>query len=340
MPENPLVGPRPDLKIFAIGRSRLLAEDLCALGGATLLPLQEESFADGEIQIKPLLPLRLPDPEEEVVILHTLGFELPKSPGEKIWELLMLASLLKDEGCERLTALLPYLAYSRSDQRKEPLDPLSLRYLAQLCEAAGFKRILTLDVHNPGAFENAFRCSSVNLEAAPLFCEYIKAQGLGEGSLVVMSPDLGGVKRAERFSRRLQAVLSRRPAAPKVSLAIAEKYREKEGLRGQALVGEVKDAHVLIYDDMISTGKTVLKAADLARSHGARSVRVLACHGIFSQEPEKLLSSPLLDQIIVTNSNPFLGGIQGREFKKLQVLSCAPLLAQGLGLMPTSWEIT
>jgi ribose-phosphate pyrophosphokinase len=119
-------------------------------------------------------------------------------------------------------------------------------------------------------------------------------------------------------------------------MAIVEKYREKEGLRGQALVGAVKDAHVFIYDDIISTGKTVLRAADLARQHGAKFVTVMATHGLFSEDVEKVLRAPCIDEFVVTNSNLSLLDPKFKEFPKLKILSCVPILAQGLGIMGIS----
>lgn len=313
-------------KVFGLGSSSILAQELCELWGTESQQVQEEKFPDGEIKLRP----RATVPQGNVWVLHSMAFEATKSPGDKIWELLMFISLLKDEGAGSITALLPYFSYSRADQKKETMDPLALRYLAQLYEAAGIQKILTIDVHNLAAFQNAFRCPSMNLEASFLFCDYLNSKNIPDIPLVVMSPDLGGLKRAEKFCRDLQTVLSK--SKPRViSMAIAEKYREKGGLRGQTLVGSVSDAHVFMYDDIISTGKTVLRAADLARQHGARSVTVMATHGLFSEDAEKILESPLINEIVVTNTNLNLLAPKFKEFPKLKVLSCASVLAQGLG---------
>jgi ribose-phosphate pyrophosphokinase len=318
-------------KIFGIGGSRPLAQQLCDLLGVELHKIQEESFPDGEIKLKPMADVS----RENVLVVHSMCFEPAKNPSDKIWELLMFVSLLKDEGADSISALLPYFSYSRSDQKKEFQDPLTLRYLAQLYEAAGIQNIFTLDVHNLAAFQNAFRCPSINIEASSLFCDYLTTKSLPEGPLVVMSPDLGGIKRAEKFCKNLQASLSKEHPRS-VTMSILEKYREKEGLRGEALVGVVEGAHVFMYDDIISTGQTVLRAADLARRHGARSVRVMATHGLFSENTEAILGSPLIDEFVVTNSNPSLLGAKFEKFSKLKILSCASILAQGLGLAVTS----
>ncbi len=201
------------------------------------------------------------------------------------------------------------------------MDPLILNYLAQVYEAIGVQRVYTLDAHNPAAFENAFRCISANLEAAPVFANYL-CQHTHEGSLVVMSPDIGGIKRAEKFRRLLETTLER-----EVGMAFLEKYREESGLLGSTIVGDVGGANVLIYDDLISTGKTVLRASEVLHQKKARSVSVLSSHGLFSENKERLLKSDLVDEIVVTNSNPSVLSDDFKVFPKLKVISCVPILA-------------
>lgn len=309
-------------KFFGIGSGQRIARELCDHLGVELQQVKEEKFPDGETKLKPLENIA----SHDIVVIGSMAFEATRSPNEKICELLFFVKLLKNEGAEHITAILPYLSYSRSDQKKEPFDPLTLSYLAQLYEAVGIETILTLDVHNIAAFQNAFRCSNINIEAAPLFCEHLKSHFSSACPLVIMSPDLGGIKRVEKFRNRLQLTLAR-----PVSMAVLEKYREKEGLLGQSLVGSVKGAHVFIYDDMISTGKTVLRAAEVARENGAMSLTVIATHGLFSEAPEEILQSPLIDEVIVTNSNPSLHSPQFEKYSKLKILSCVPLLARSLG---------
>ncbi|MGZ3771050.1 MAG: ribose-phosphate diphosphokinase [Bdellovibrio sp.] len=309
------------LKIFGIGAGLRLAREFCEYSGASLQPLREEKFPDGEIKIKPLENVA----HQDIVIFQSLAFDSQKSPNEKICELLFLIGLLKNEGARYITAVLPYLAYSRSDQKKDPFDPLTLNYLARLLETIGINKLITLDVHNIAAFQNAFRCENINVETAFLFCEYLKNKKNYEELITVMSPDIGGIKRAEKFRHRLQLSLGM-----PVEMAFLEKYREKEGLLGHSLVGEIKSKHVIIYDDMISTGKTVLRAADIVRENGAKSLTVMAAHGLFSENPEEILKSPLIDEIVVTNSNPFLYSPSFEKFSKLKILSCVPLLAQCL----------
>ncbi|MGE5084962.1 MAG: ribose-phosphate diphosphokinase [Bacillota bacterium] len=310
----------PLLKIFGLGSSRVLAASVAECLGLELEPLDEEIFPDGEGKVRPLNSVT----GKDVVLFQSMSNEPGKSPDQKITEMLILLSLCKDYGVRSVTAILPYFSYSRSDQRKDFQDPLVLKYLAHLYEAAGLQRILTLDVHNIAAFENAFHCLCLNLEAAPIFCEHVKQMHLS-GPVVVMSPDLGGLKRAEKFRKILEISLGQ-----PVSSVFLEKYREKEGLFGSTSLSSVKGSNVLIYDDMISTGKTVLRAAQALHQAEARSVTVLATHGLFSEKKDELLNSDLVDQFIVTDSNPMLASPVFGNFSKLRIISCAKILAEGL----------
>lgn len=316
--ENPSM--RPPFKLFGLGKSFVLAKEVSEHLGINLEDLSEETFADGETKIKPLSTVQ----GHDVAIIQSMASDSEKGPNEKISELLIFVSLLKDSGAEHITAVLPYFSYSRSDQAKDFQDPVTLKYLAQMYEAVGINNLITLDVHNIAAFENAFRCPSGNLEASSLFCFYLKKKAF-DGSLVVVSSDIGGIKRAEKFRRNLQSSLEK-----PISMAFLEKYREKEGLAGTALVGSVQNAHVIIYDDMISTGKTVLRAAEVIRASGALSIRVFATHGLFSKRKEVLLASPLLDEIVITNSNPAVLSSEYQSFAKLQVISCGSIIAESL----------
>lgn len=308
------------LKIYGLGASQVLAAEVAAHLESKLEPLQEEKFADGEVKIRPLNSIAGSD----ILVFQTMSNEPTKDPSQKITEMLIFLSLLKDYGAKSISVLLPYFSYSRSDQRKDFQDPLTLKYLAQLYESAGLQKILTLDVHNISAYENAFRCPCINLEATSIFCDYVQnSQPID--SLVIVSPDLGGIKRAEKFRRNLESVLGQ-----PVSSVFLEKYRETDGLTGSKLVGSVQGSDALIYDDMISTGKTVLRAAQALRQAGARSVRVLATHGLFSENQDELLNSMLVDEFVVTDSNPILKSAEYMRYSKLKTVGSSKILAEGV----------
>src|SRR5262249_43274306 len=156
-------------------------------------------------------------------------------------------------------------------------------YVASLFEAVGADVMMTLEVHNPAAFENAFRCPSVALTAAPLFIDYSRA--LSREKLCVVSPDAGGVKRAELFRVALQAAVGK-----PVGKGFAEKHRSTGGVSGDLFVGDVDGATVLIIDDIISTGGTLLRAARMARNAGAKRVIGLVTHGLFTQGAAEVIA--------------------------------------------------
>lgn len=309
-------------KFFSLSPTRSWAEDTVKLCGASLEKLKEERFPDGEGKISLLEPVE----GSHVVVFQSLAGEAGHSPFEKICELAFFLHSLRDQGAREITLIAPYLAFSRSDQRSGDLDPLYLKAAAAMLEGAGLSRIVTLDVHNLAAFENAFRFARTrNLEASSLFCDFLLGSEWKQTPLVVLSPDLGGIKRAEKFRVRLEEELNQ-----KIGLAFLEKYRRGAELGREAKLELVKGALVLIYDDMISTGGTILRALDACEKGDAKVVTVLATHGIFSQKIEAILKVPLLRKLIVTDSNARLRSEDWSRVEKLEILSCASLLGQFL----------
>jgi ribose-phosphate pyrophosphokinase len=190
-------------------------------------------------------------------------------------------------------------------------------------EAVGSDGIVTLEVHNPVAFENAFRCRTITLTTAPLFIDFAKT--LSDERLAVVSPDPGGVKRADLFREALEAVLGH-----PVGRGFVEKRRSAGVVSGDLFVGDVEGATVLVIDDSISTGNTLLRAARAARKAGARRVIALVTHGLFMQGAAEVLSDPAIEQLVVTDAVPAfrLGDHPVRE--KILMLAAAPLLAEAI----------
>jgi ribose-phosphate pyrophosphokinase len=245
-----------------------------------------------------------------------------QSANDKLCRLLFFIGALKDSGAARVTALVPYLCYARKDRRTKPNDPVTTRYVASLFEAVGTDAVVTLDVHNPAAFENAFRHPTVALTAAPLFVDYVK--GLADEALCVVSPDPGGTKRADVFHEALEAALGRR-----VGKAFVDK-RSAGIVTGELFVGEAVGATALVIDDLISTGGTLVRAARAARKAGAKRVLALVTHGLFMPGAEAALMDPAIDRIVVTDSVPAfrLGAAAARS--KVDTIAVAPLLAEAI----------
>ena len=216
----------------------------------------------------------------------------------------------------------PCLCYARKDRRTKPNDPVTTRYIARMFESVGTDCVVTLEVHNPVAFENAFRCRTVALTGTPLFVSYVK-KTFPNDKLAVISPDTGGMKRAELLREALEAALGR-----PVGKALAEKHRSAGVVSGELFVGDVAGATALIVDDLISTGNTLLRAARSARKVGAKRVIALVTHGLFMQGAADVVADPAIDQLVVTDAVPAFRLVDPTENKKLAILPAAPLLAE------------
>lgn len=304
------------LCLFALQATLALGAAVAAALDQNLAAHEEREFEDGEHKTRPLETVRGAD----VYVLHSLNGETDQNANDKLCRLLFFIGALEDAGAARVTALAPYLCYSRKDRRTKPNDPVTTRYVAALFEAVGTDAVVTLDVHNPAAFENAFRCPTVALTAAPLFVDYAKA--LGDERLCVVSPDTGGAKRADLFHEALEAALGR-----PVGKAFADKRRSAGVVSGDLFVGNVSGATALVIDDLISTGGTLVRAARAARRAGARRVVALVTHGLFMPGADAALLDPAIDRLVVTDSvAAFRLGDEARA--KLDVISVAPLLAE------------
>jgi ribose-phosphate pyrophosphokinase len=195
-----------------------------------------------------------------------------------------------------VTACIPYLCYARKDRRTSAQDPVTLRYVAALFEAMSVDRVVVLDVHNEAALDNAFRCTTLRIDADAMLLAQLQLGGrLTEP--VIASPDIGGFKRVQRLQDTLASQLGRR-----VDFAFMEKRRSGGVLSGERLVGEVADRDVLIFDDMIASGSTILRATAAARKAGARSIHVAATHAGFNTDAARLGTAAGPDSLLVTDS--------------------------------------
>jgi ribose-phosphate pyrophosphokinase len=245
-----------------------------------------------------------------------------QSVNDKLVRLLFSIGCLKDAAAGRITVLAPYLAYARKDRKTQPRDPVTIRYLAQLFEAVGLDRLVVLEVHNLAACQNAFRCGTEHLIPDNLYVDELLATLQNDESLVVLSPDAGGMKRAERFRGTLRARLGR-----ELPLAFMEKARGKGMLKVGRLIGDVAGSTVVIIDDLISTGGTLLGAARACKKSGARRVIAAAAHGVFSGKANQVLAADELDRILVTDSVEPLCLSSDLLDRKVKMLSATVLFA-------------
>lgn len=304
--------------LFAPQATSDLATRVAAALGISLSSSEEREFDGGEHKMRPLVEVR----NQDVYVVHSLCGDASTSANDKLCRLLFFAGALQDAGAERVTAVTPYLAYARKDRRTQPQDPVTTRYVAALMEAVGIDRIVTLDIHNEAAFDNAFRCHTVRLEAAEVFAASL-ADDICDHPVAVMSPDIGGIKRAQRLRDCLVRTLSR-----DVDLVFMEKSRASGIVSGETLVGDIADRAVVIYDDMIATGGTILRACLAARRGGAKSVHVAAAHAAFLPETTQLFESRAADSILVTDSIVLRPEFTQWLTSGLRICSIAPLLAR------------
>lgn len=288
--------------------------------GVELGELEERHFEDGEHKTRPMCSVR----GRDVYVIQSLHGDASQSPNDRLCRLLFLIGALKDCAARRVTAITPYLCYSRKDRRSQPRDPVTTRYVAAMFEAVRVDRAVTVDVHNIAAFQNAFRCVTEHLEAKPLLVDYFESV-IGDEDVVVVSPDAGGTKRAERFRTALGARLSRR-----IPSAFVEKYRQLGKVTGDAIVGDVEGRVAIILDDLISTGGTMRRAAVSLKAVGAQRVYAAATHGLFTGNAEELIHDEAIERIVVTNTVPLHRVDLETASQRIEVLDCAPLVAEAI----------
>ena len=306
------------LCLFALHSSRAFGERVALQLGVSLGAHEERNFEDGEHKSRPLDDVA----GRDVFVIHSLYGDPNESGNDKLCRLLFFIGALKDAGAGRVTAVVPYLAYARKDRQTKPRDPVTTRYVACLFEAVGTDAVMTLDVHNLAAYQNAFRCRTVHLEANSLFTKFLLPQLAGLEAVVV-SPDAGGIKRAEAFRQGLADALGR-----PVGMAVAEKYRSAGVVSGNMLVGDVRGRTAIIVDDLISTGTTLARAAAACRDGGAAGVMALATHGLFTEKAGEVLGGPLVQQLVVSDS--VAPGRADALQPKLAVVSSAALFGDAI----------
>ncbi len=310
----------PGLQLFALSATADLGGRIASELKIAVAAHEEREFEDGEHKSRPLDDVS----GNDVYVIQSLHSGPQQSANDKLCRLLFFIGALKDAGAARVTAVVPYLCYARKDRRTKPNDPVTTRYIAALFESVGTACIVTLEVHNPAAYENAFRCRTIALTGTPLFVDYVKTSHRDE-PLSVISPDAGGMKRAELLREQLETTLGR-----PIGKGLAEKYRSAGVVSGDLFVGGVSGTTALIVDDLISTGHTLLRAARSARAAGARRVIALLTHGLFMPGSSEVLADPALDRVVLSDVVPPFRLEHPERNDKLALLPSAPLLAESI----------
>jgi len=311
--------------LFALEGSRAYGERVAARLEWPLSAHEERSFEDGEHKTRPLVDVS----RRDVFVIHSLYGSPGASPNDKLCRLLFLIGALKDAGAARVTAVFPYLCYARKDQRSQTRDPVTTKYVARMFEACAADAVMTFDVHNRAAFENAFRIPTANIEAMPLFVEHF-AGLLHHEKIAVVSPDIGGAKRAERFRRALATALGEEPSA-----GFVDKQRAGGVVSGDLFVGDVRGRAAILFDDLISTGTTLRRAAVKCREAGARRVFAAATHDLFLGDALDVLGAAAFDGIVVGDTVLSAAEAAGLLPENVTILDTSRLVGEAIALTHT-----
>ncbi len=310
--------------LAALTESLPLASAVAREAGLSLLAVEERRFSGGEFKLRPLESVR----GRTVFVLQSLAGTDTAAVCERLLRLLFLLQGLHDGGA-RSVALLPYLAFARKARRTQLRDPVTSRYVAELLEATHLGCVVGLDVHNPAAFDNAFRIPTVHLTALPTMVAHFAAS-LRETALAVVSPDIGGIKRAQIFHEQLAAEVG-----GEVELAFVCKRRARDVVSGGRLSGEVGGRTAIVLDDLCATGGTLIRAAQACRRAGAQSVQVAVTHAPMPQGLDALVACEAICGIVVTDSAGIETPARAAACGKLLTLPVAPLLGAAVRRMMT-----
>jgi len=308
--------------LVALSECRDLAAAVAANAGLPLAAIEERRFEGGEFKLRPLESMR----GRTAFVLQALSATNEFPTAERLVRLLFLLHGLRDAGASQRVALIPYLAYARKERRTQLRDPVNTRYVAQLLETSGIDRLIALDVHNPAALDNAFRVPVDHLTALPMLVDHFARRFAGT-PLTVVSPDIGGIKRAQLFRELLQ-----RRLACEVELAFIEKRRSQDVVSTGALVGGGSGRNVIVIDDLCATGGTLVRAGALCQRAGASAVHVAVTHAPLAAGLTALAEASSIESIVVSDSVGFIRAspAAATAAPKLTVLSVAPLFGQAL----------
>jgi ribose-phosphate pyrophosphokinase len=305
--------------IFALPGSLELGEKIALRLDTGLAPLEDRAFEDGEHKIRPLTSVR----NKDVYVVNSLTGDGRQSVNDKLVQILLFIGALRQNGAKRITAVAPYLCYSRKERQTKPRDPVSTSSVARLFEAVGTDAIMTVTAHNLAAFQNAFRIRTEHLDPTAILVRHLAPHIAGE-SVSIVSPDVGGAKRAELFRERLEKSLGRG-----VAKAFVDKKRSMGVVSGKIFAGDVDGMTAVVIDDLISTGGTLLRAAEVCREHGARRIICLATHALLTTGANQLATN-VIDRIMVTDTVSLGANISSELRSKLEIVSMAGLLGEAI----------
>lgn len=300
--------------LFSTRGSLDLAKKISEYYGEALGKSEVLQFSDGEFQ---------PAFKQSVRGTRVFLIGSTHQPSDNLMELLMMCDAAKRASADKVTAVIPYFGYARQDRKDAPRVPIGAKLVAKMLTAAGATRVMTMDLH-ADQIQGFFEIPVDHLYASTIFIDYIK--NLGLENITIASPDMGGAKRANSYARFLNS-----------DIVICYKERRKANqVHNMTLIGEVENRNVILLDDMIDTAGTLAKASELIMERGAKSVRAIASHAIFSGDAYDRIKNSPLTEVAVTDSIP----LTNNSVSKIKVLSCAPLFADVMQKVHNSKSIS
>ncbi len=294
-----------EVKLFSGESSKYLAEKIADYYGIGLGDLSISRFSDGEMQ---------PVINESVRGAYVFFIQSTFSPSDNLMELLLMIDAAKRASADYITAVIPYYGYARQDRKDKPRVPISAKLIANLLQAAGANRIMTMDFH-ADQIQGFFDIPVDHLRGEAIFMPYLQQRDLSK--VIFSSPDVGGVKRARAYAKFFQR-----------DLVICDKHRERANeVAGMTVIGDVRQADVVLVDDLVDTAGTLCKAAQALMDAGARSVRALATHPVLSGDAYERIEQSVLEELLVTDTIPLK---TDRPTQKIKVLPTAKLFSRAI----------
>ena len=270
-------------------------------------------FSDGEFE---------PSFDETVRGSHVFLVQSTIPPSENLMELLLMIDAAKRASAYKIIAVIPYFGYARQDKKGKPRVPIGAKLVANLLMAAGVDRIMTMDLH-ADQIQGFFEVPVDHLYASTLFVPYV--QGLNLDNLIIASPDMGGTKRANTYAKFLNS-----------QVVVCYKHREKANeISKMMIIGDVKGKNVILVDDMVDTAGTLTKAADLMIDNGAKSVRAICTHGLFSSNAYESINNSKLTEVVVTDTI-----LKKHNSEKIKVITTAEIFANTIDAVMKKKSIT
>lgn len=306
------------LKIFSGNAHRHLAEDICRCLGEELGQADITQFPNGEsfVQIKENIR------GDDVFLVQPICAPI----NHNLMELLVMMDAARRASAQRITAVIPYYAYARQDRKDRPRVPITSKLVANLLVSAGANRILTLDLHAQ-QIVGFFDIPVDHLYASPVFFEYLKEKNYTQYPLSVFSPDIGGVKRAAAYADFLGCPVG----------MIAKRRKSAYEIEILDLIGDAKDRHIILVDDMSDTGTTLMEAAKLLKNRGAARVIAMISHPITRVAALEKMKNSCIDELVTTDSMPMPPIDLGNW--PLTVLPISKLLAEAIVRIHTNQSV-